>query len=534
MDEPEDTRVGQITPELFSGAMPAANQDAPSFQAFKDELLTDFAEASGNWFWEMDENLCFTWISRNFEGHMNFPREWYYGKTRDEVGAPDVSGGVWREHLEALRQHKPFKDFIFHRPGPDGGWWLTNSGTPLFDDAGRFRGYRGTGSDVTSLMLARQEAERNAELVEQAVDGMSELFVLCDPDDRIVMFNQQFREINAAVIDRVRPGMKFEEFVRLIIAERLTPESAGREREYFEERMRYHENPGQSFITRRDPNRWLLVRDQRTRSGGTIVVSADITEQVEAESRLRDAIEQVQFANRAKTEFLANMSHELRTPLNSIIGFSDILLNEFFGPLGNDRYVQYAGNINKAGLHLLELIGDILDVSKIETGKIELDEEEFDVASLVEDCRMIVQPRALEDQIGLRIVVAGTVGPVHADPLRIKQVLINLLANAIKFSKKGGRILIEVDGGGDQPTRLTVRDSGIGIAQHNVPRVVEPFFQVIDASHGKREGTGLGLTLAKAFAENHGGRLLIESELGIGTNVCLELPVSRNVVTPLD
>ena len=533
MDEPEDKAPGNRA-ESLSGAMPTSKDGTIDFQVIKDELLAGFAEVSGNWFWEMDQNLRFTWFSKNVETHTHFPREWHYGKTRDEIGAPDVPREVWDEHLETMRQHKPFKDFIYRRAGPDGEKWLTASGTPTFDGDGRFRGYRGTGGDVTSLMLARQEAERNAELVEQAVDGMSELFILCDPDDRLVMYNQRFREVNAAVIDRIRPGMKFVDFIRLIIAEGLTPEAAGREDEYFRERMRYHENPGQSFITRRDNSRWLLVRDQRTRNGGTIVISADITEQVEAESRLRDAIEQVQFANRAKTEFLANMSHELRTPLNSIIGFSDILSREFFGPLGNERYVQYSGNINKAGLHLLELIGDILDVSKIETGKIELDQEDFEVAPLIQDCRMIVQPRALESAINLRVVVAETVGPIHADPLRIKQVLINLLANAIKFSKPGGRILIDIDGGGDHPTRFTVRDEGIGISAHNVPRVVEPFFQVIDSTTGNRDGTGLGLTLAKAFAENHGGRLLIESELGVGTSVCLELPISRNVARPLD
>lgn len=534
MDEAKDRKTEGMKPDPSSAWSPDSAPDSFHSQSYKDEFLAGFAEVSGSWFWEMDENLRFTWFSKNVETHTHFPREWHYGKTRDEIGAPDVPASIWEEHLETLRQHKPFKDFTYRRVGPDGEKWLTASGTPVLDAAGRFLGYRGTGGDVTALMLARREAERNAELVEQAVDGMSELFVLCDQDDRIVMYNQRFREVNAVVMDRVRPGMKFADFVRLIVAERVTPEAIGREDVYFQERMHYHENPGQSFVTRRDPNRWLLVRDQRTRNGGTIVVSSDITEQVEAESRLRDAIEQVQFANRAKTEFLANMSHELRTPLNSIIGFSDILLNEYFGPLGNERYTAYAANINKAGQHLLELIGGILDVSKIETGKIELDEEVFEVAPLVEECRMIVQPRAFENHIDLRVVVAGTVGPIQADSLRIKQVLINLLANAIKFSKSGGRIVVDISGGGDQPTRIAIQDEGIGIAEHDVSKVVEPFFQVVDPTSKKREGTGLGLTLAKAFAENHGGRLLIESELGVGTNVCIELPVSRNVARRLD
>lgn len=527
MDEPEDRGNGDSIP--VSPSASTIGREPSDDQNQRDELLSGFAEASGHWFWEMDENLRFVWFSKNVEAHVGFPREWHYGKSREDIGAPDVPKEVWDAHLESMRRHEPFSDFVYRRAGPDGEKWLTASGVPVFDDAGRFRGYRGTGADVTALMRARQEAHHNAELVEQAVDGMNELFILCDADDRIVMFNQRFREINAAVIDRVKPSMKFEEFVRLIIAQGLTTESAGREEQYFRERMRYHENPGQSFVTKRDNDRWLLVRDQRTRNGGTIVVSADITEQIQAERRLREAMEEVQFANRTKTEFLANMSHELRTPLNSIIGFSEILTTQMFGPLGHDRYVQYAGNVNKAGLHLLDLIDDILDVSRIETGEIHLDEEEFDVISLINDCRTMVQPRALESNVVLHVETAETLGPIRADPLRIKQVLINLIANAIKFTDEAGTIGIHVDGGGEKPIRFTVRDDGIGISEHDIPKVVEPFFQVRDARLRKHEGTGLGLTLAKAFAERHGGALLIESALGVGTTVCLELPASRNV-----
>ncbi len=259
------------------------------------------------------------------------------------------------------------------------------------------------------------------------------------------------------------------------------------------------------------------------------MISAEITELVEAERRLREAMAEVQFANRAKTEFLANISHELRTPLNSIIGFSEILTNQMFGPLGNERYVGYAENINTAGSHLLDLIGDILDVSRIEAGEIHLDEEEFEIAPLVGECRAIVQPRAFGDGVVLNVNIAETVGPMRADPLRVKQVLINLMANAIKYSSPGGEIVVSVEGGGAEPTRFSVRDQGIGIAKADLPKVVEPFFQIRETTEKNATGTGLGLTLAKAFAERHGGRLLIESELGVGTCVSLELPASRNV-----
>ncbi|MDA0342301.1 MAG: PAS domain-containing protein, partial [Proteobacteria bacterium] len=208
----------------------------------KDEWLAGFAEASDRWFWEMDENLRFTWISKNLELYLNGPREWHYGKTRGEIGAPDVPSEIWADHLETLRQHRPFKDFIYRRSGPSDEKWLTTSGVPMFDAKGKFQGYRGTGGDVTALMRAKEEASRNAALVEQAVDGMSELFLLCDENDKIVLYNQTFKEVNAAIIDRVSPGMRFEDFVRLIISAGMVPEAIGREEEYFEERMSYHRN----------------------------------------------------------------------------------------------------------------------------------------------------------------------------------------------------------------------------------------------------------------------------------------------------
>ncbi len=238
MDKPEDEERRAAMHSAIPDPDGLVSETDSDLNTFKDIWFSEFAEISGIWFFELDDQLRFTWISRNFEAYSKYPRDWFYGKTRKELGPPDLPDGVWEMHLETLRQHKPFKEFVFRRPGTNGDRWITNSAAPVFDADGRFRGYRGTGADVTSLMQARQEAERNAELIEQAVDGMDELFILCDPDDRIVMFNQRFREINASVIDRVRPGMRFEEFVRLIIAEGLTPESAGRVEDYFEEHMR--------------------------------------------------------------------------------------------------------------------------------------------------------------------------------------------------------------------------------------------------------------------------------------------------------
>jgi len=228
-------------------------------------------------------------------------------------------------------------------------------------------------------------------------------------------------------------------------------------------------------------------------------------------------------ANRSKSMFLANMSHELRTPLNAVIGFSQTMQDEVFGPLGNERYKEYSGLIAKAGAHLLDLINDILDMSRIEAGKFEIHLEPLDVVPLVGECVGLMKDTAL--QAGLTLTFGKPAGPVaiHADPRALKQILLNLLANAVKFTPSGGQVEVNITRLPGE-IELVVCDNGIGIPSDKVPRAGDPFVQFHQKS-GK-QGAGLGLALVRSLAQMHGGTVRIESREGEGTLVAVSLPAA--------
>ena len=243
------------------------------------------------------------------------------------------------------------------------------------------------------------------------------------------------------------------------------------------------------------------------------------------EAQLNAALARAEEASRAKSDFLALMSHELRTPLNAIIGFSDVLVNELYGPHSVKRYGEYAGDINGAGKHLLELISDILDLSKLEAGKLELNVEPLDVSSVLEECFKFIALRAREKRLRLEARCADGLPPVLADPLRLKQVLLNLLSNAIKFTPPEGRIsaIAELEG---RSVTIRVVDSGIGMAPEMIPIAFEPFRQVASPYARNVEGTGLGLSLVKSLTEQHGGEVTLRSAPGHGTTVELRFPAT--------
>jgi signal transduction histidine kinase len=234
-------------------------------------------------------------------------------------------------------------------------------------------------------------------------------------------------------------------------------------------------------------------------------------------------------ASEAKSRFLANMSHELRTPLNAIIGFSEMMRTEALGPVGSPRYRAYADDINRSGMHLLGLINDLLDLSKIEAGKMELVEDMVDVPRLVEDCLLLVRDVARRGKVELVAEVPSGLPLLYADERKLKQVLLNLLSNAVKFTPEGGKVAVAAEASGGRGLALAIADTGIGIAPEHLAVVLEPFGQVRQAQDDLAEphGTGLGLPLSRALAELHGGRLEIESAPGRGTTIRLCLPPER-------
>ncbi len=271
---------------------------------------------------------------------------------------------------------------------------------------------------------------------------------------------------------------------------------------------------------------FVVTRDGRYTGIGTCesLVRCKIEMLAARETQLREALLSAQDANQTKSNFLALMSHELRTPLNAIIGFSEVLSSELFGPHGVPRYRDYAFDIHGAGSHLLALIKDILDLSKSEAGKLELTLEPIDLAQMFRDCLKLVVARGNEQNLRMATTVAPDMPHLMADRLRLKQILLNLMSNAIKFTPSGGRVEAVTELTEDGGIRVVIHDTGIGMAAEQIPTALEPFRQIASPLSRKVEGTGLGLSLAKSLTERHGGTLAIRSALNQGTSVELRFP----------
>jgi signal transduction histidine kinase len=255
----------------------------------------------------------------------------------------------------------------------------------------------------------------------------------------------------------------------------------------------------------------------------------DISDRKRTEEAQTQAMQAAMAANRAKSEFLANMSHELRTPLNAIIGFSEMIKEQVLGPVGQPRYVEYARDIHDSGAHLRAVVNDILDVSKVEAGKLDLIETTIEIADVIESCRRIVSHRA--EKGGLRLVskIAADIPALRADERLVKQCLVNLLTNAVKFTPAGGTVTLSAAIEADSGLALRVSDTGIGIAAEHIPNLGKPFHQVDGSLARAHDGTGLGLYLVDKFLALHGGRLTLESVLGQGTTATMQFPAHRTI-----
>ncbi|MGV1013470.1 MAG: PAS domain-containing sensor histidine kinase [Methyloceanibacter sp.] len=262
---------------------------------------------------------------------------------------------------------------------------------------------------------------------------------------------------------------------------------------------------------------------------GIVAVTRDISERKAQGAELQRLRDEAESANRAKTQFLANMSHELRTPLNAVIGFAEILNRELFGALGEDRYRDYARLIHESGEHLLHVVNDILDMSKIEAGKFDIVKEPFDVGSLVKSCCDVMRHAADQKSIALHLNIAPDVPELSADKRACKQILLNVISNAIKFTAPGGevRISVRVREGN---VELAVADNGIGIANEDLPKLGHPFVQAHTAYDRSYDGAGLGLSVVKGLARLHGGWLELSSALGQGTTATIILPLNEAAV----
>ncbi|HUZ73481.1 MAG TPA: ATP-binding protein [Stellaceae bacterium] len=381
---------------------------------------------------------------------------------------------------------------------------------------------------IAAEQRRHQDALREShELLMRVIDAVPVMVSATDRDGRFVFVNETYArragKPAAALIGltpaQVRDDLQARAAMdrdRRIVARSEAPGT-------FEEVVASPEGERRVLLTTK-----ALLQDRSGPSTLVVTVSLDITDRKAAEMALLAAKEEAELASRSKTEFLANMSHELRTPLNAIIGFSQVMADELMGPLGSQRYTGYARDICTSAQHLLGIISDILDVSKLEAGKAELDEEEGEIAGIVGDVLQLVRERAHALEVELDVDVSAELPPIRVDVLKLKQVLLNLVTNAIKFSHAGGRVVLRARLGPDG-LFVAVSDNGIGMDEDEVATAVSRFGQVASAWSRKHPGTGLGLPLAIGLVELHGGNLNIESRKGVGTVVTVRLPRERLV-----
>jgi PAS domain S-box-containing protein len=379
------------------------------------------------------------------------------------------------------------------------------------------------GSGASSLQRERDDA---ISLLTSVFDVSEVGIIVTDRHHRIVRINDSF----VRIYGWKRDDLIGKEFLMLI-----TPDEREQARRNHEEFMKSGiRSSGEMKMIRKDgsiANALFTTAALELSHGRRFQVTTimDITLRKQMEITLRLAKEQADTANHAKSTFLANMSHELRTPLNAILGFSEMMMKETFGPLANERYKDYLGDIHLSARHLLEIINEVLDMSKIEAGKVELDEEKFDVHDLIQAVVRMMDSRAFSSGLKIREEVEENLPSLFADPRLVRQILINIVGNAVKYSRSGGIIDVKAFIADDGDLHLVVADTGIGIPKDRIQDALEPFGQVnkpADSSNGM-QGTGLGLPLAKAMAELHGGTLKLDSEVGKGTTVTVTLPARR-------
>ncbi len=494
------------------------------------ERFRDLAETSSDFFWEMDAGLRVSNVSAKWSDITGVPREQVIGTTQEPGDAGDLPQSVWDAHLADFEARRAFSEFRYpQQHATRGTIWLSSSGKPVFDDEGNFAGYRGTGRDVTARKRAEEELEETLAEFSAVMEAINYGVLFMDADLRARIANKAFQKMWNFPDELIERQATMKEFVEHNRYTGLYPVGDEDFDDYVAERVarvRQGAIPPTEMI--RADGVVLLYQCYALPNGGRMLTYFDITERKKIGDSLKIAKEKAEYADRAKTEFLANMSHELRTPLNSIIGFSEILKVEAFGPIGDVKYREYASDINASGSHLLELIGDILDVSKIEADQLELAESVLDPGELVDSCLRMMRERANHGGIALENNVRVNPAQFVGDAVRLKQIILNLLSNAIKFTPPGGSVnvagFLEDDG-----LTIQVSDTGVGIAPEDMVKVMTPFQQVLHDNDRASEGTGLGVHLCKSLTELHGGEFSIESCPCEGTTVPLRFSPERTV-----
>ncbi len=503
----------------------------------------------GLWDWDMGRGRMF-WSESMFEMLGHEPRDDLisFGEVASLVHPDDTN--LYDVAKEIADKPGRTIDRVFRMKHADGRWlWLRARAEVVAQENGEPPHLVGIAVDVTE---ERRLAERTATAdmrLRDAIESISESFVLWDSANRLVMCNSKFQSLHGFGDTNVAPGTPFETVAssahHAIVRTPLK----------FEDRP---EEGARAFEAQIEGGRWLKIAERRTKDGGFVSVGTDITALKRHEERLMDSERRLmalvadlrksqqtlemqalqlaelaqnyadektkaEDANRAKSEFLANMSHELRTPLNAIIGFSELMESGLFGPLGNPKYNEYSRDIKDSGRYLLDVINDILDMSRIEAGRVQLNLQPMNLDEVIADAIRVMSVRA--DEKHLTVVSESDEGvTIDADKRSLKQIALNLISNAIKFTPENGRITLRTRQSA-RAALLVIEDTGIGIPKSALAKIGKPFEQVESQFTKTYKGSGLGLAIAKSLVELHGGTMRIRSNEGVGTTVIIRLPL---------
>ncbi|WP_310620712.1 PAS domain-containing sensor histidine kinase [Flexibacterium corallicola] len=499
--------------------------------------------------WDLSRGRIF-WSSSLFE-MLGLPSR------NDIIGFSELSALMHPEDVDLyklaeklLNEGENAIDTQFRMRHQNGNWvWLRARADVQRDAENNSPHLIGICIDVTEQKLLAQES-RTADLrLRDAIETISEAFVLWDSENRLVMCNSNYRRLHCLPDEVTQTGTPYAQVMAaacqtIVRTDLSSPADKATLSDGYEAEL--------------EDGNWLKISERRTKDGGFVSVGTDITTLKKHEGKLLDSEKKLiatvadlrksrqklehqakqlvelaekyseektraEDANKAKSEFLANISHELRTPLNAIIGFSEIMNEGMFGDLGSDKYREYCQDIHNSGNYLLNVINDVLDMSKIEAGRVELSVESVNLNNLVSDASRILAANAAEKNITISSEDVPDIA-VDADRRAVKQILLNLLANAVKFTPDNGDVWISGKTKGNN-VHLSITDNGIGIPKRDIDRLAKPFVQVENQFTKSHRGSGLGLAIARSLTELHGGKLTLKSQVGQGTKVTISLPL---------
>lgn len=513
-----------------------------------EDKFRTLAEIGNDRFWQTDREHRFV----KYEGYREISglpeagklggRRWENASKRDLLDTEK-----WARHKAQLQGHEKFRDFEFELaidPHP----WVCVSGDPIFDQNGTFEGHRGIATIITRRIHAEQELRASEIKFKEFATMSSDWFWEMDSDLRFTYFSPRNREIANFNPDlhlgKTRREVSYGRDMDEHWNQHLADLDAHREFREFEYDLMIADNQILTISTSGNP-----IFDHDRVFQGYYGTGRDITKRKQAEAELAAHRDNLQAlvdertlevisakdaavnASKAKSEFLASMSHEFRTPLNAIIGFSEAINSKVFGPVENLKYAEYIADIESSGQHLLQLINDILDVSAIEVGKIELLDNDITIPEIIEYSIQLVKSQAQEENISIELDITEGLPLVRGDERRFIQILLNLLSNAVKFTLSGGKIIVAAHLKEDGDLVVSVIDTGVGMSEKEITKALSLFGQVDSGLDRKHQGTGLGLPLVKELIGLHQGSLSILSKKGSGTTISITIPSLRVLVS---